>query len=261
MDEKIEEAIQELSRRVDAAAIKSSEALDAARVLESIVQGMDQDDSYLQAMSCMHNPSQEILEVLEKWQEVDRTLATITINAHIVELIKHDPELSMNGGERRQLMDYLYFVQLGWKVVPFGEKSYEGKKNNVKHINSMIRKRDHAIAHPITGEPCLLLVLTSRDGMGRYTLENRLTKKRTGSYRSLAELVPVRLVQDAPRVEGVLSVRASQRAGLGLPPRTTTDAGDSLILLKQLESEVKNSESPPKNLRNASKEKPKRRKD
>lgn len=71
----------------------------------------------------------------------------------------------------------------------------------------MMRGHDAAIAHPVTGNPNLLLAIASYDKRGRYTLEDRATKKRSGSYKTLREITPFKLVPDIPRREGVIERR------------------------------------------------------
>lgn len=92
---------------------------------------------------------------------------------------------------------------------------YEYKKEIVKHWNGFLRNDDLAIAHPATGKPCLLLAIGSRDGAGRYVLEDRETKKRSGAYKSLLDLLPVRLTDDIRRKEGFIEVRKRQEGGEG----------------------------------------------
>jgi hypothetical protein len=89
----------------------------------------------------------------------------------------------------------------------YDENDYTAKKSYVLQVNEQLRQINSAISHPKTGEPCLLLAVNSRDGAGRYTLQSRLTKKRLGSYKSLSELLPIHLVKDVPRKEGVIERR------------------------------------------------------
>ena len=87
------------------------------------------------------------------------------------------------------------------------DESYESKKNIVIETNARLRQLNAAVAHPSTGEPCILYAVASRDGYGRYVLENRVTKKRSGAYTTLLDLLPVKLVPDVPRKEGVITRR------------------------------------------------------
>jgi hypothetical protein len=80
----------------------------------------------------------------------------------------------------------------------------------VRYFNNFMRRWDAAIAHPETGEPCTLYALPSKDGTGRLTLENRVTKKRSGFYKSLKEICPIRLVPDVPRKEDRIERRESK---------------------------------------------------
>ena len=92
---------------------------------------------------------------------------------------------------------------------------YENRKSFVKEFDDELRKYSAAIAHPESGEPCILLAVASRDGTGRFTLENRLTKKRGGFYKSITELLPLKLVPDAPRKEGVIERRKKSEGSDG----------------------------------------------
>lgn len=93
-----------------------------------------------------------------------------------------------------------------------GEGSdYEEKANFVYELNSMLRALRLCFAHPETGEPCNLYAVPSRDGHGRFTLENRETKVRTGGYKSFQELMPITLVLEPPRKEGVIERRKKSR--------------------------------------------------
>jgi hypothetical protein len=89
---------------------------------------------------------------------------------------------------------YNYAVKLHWAQV----------------VNDMLRSEQAAVAHPKTNEPCILLAVTSHDGAGRYTLESRLTKKRSGSYRSLSESLPFKLIADVPRKVAPVERRAKK---------------------------------------------------
>ncbi len=90
------------------------------------------------------------------------------------------------------------------------EQDYASKKQIVQNWNNAFRRDRVAIQNPIDKEPCLLLAVNSHDGYGRYTLENRHTKKRTGSYKSIFDLMPIQFVPDIPRKEGVIERRKKQ---------------------------------------------------
>ncbi len=87
------------------------------------------------------------------------------------------------------------------------ERDYERKKENVREINARLRETRAAMENQENGEPCIIYAVTNHDGSGRYTLESRITKKRAGSYKSIIDLLPMKLVPDVPRREGVISRR------------------------------------------------------
>jgi hypothetical protein len=101
----------------------------------------------------------------------------------------------------------IYFDQIHFMEA---ELEYKGKSEIVADINSQLRKLDLAFAHPETGEACILYAVTSRDGMGRYSLENRITKTRTGGFKSIRKLMPFQLTTDIPRKEGVIERRKNK---------------------------------------------------
>lgn len=79
--------------------------------------------------------------------------------------------------------------------------SYEKKKEVAKEINADLRHYEHAIRHPESGAPCMVLAVGSPDGTGRYVLSDRLTKKRSHTSSTLLELFPIRLVPEPRRKE------------------------------------------------------------
>jgi hypothetical protein len=103
------------------------------------------------------------------------------------------------------------------------EQEYAGKKRLVRIVNDALREQGAVLANPDTKEPCLLLAVNSRDGAGRYTLQSRITKKRTGSYTTLKDLLPLVPMLDVPRKEGVIE----QRKGREEPLREEGDANQS----------------------------------
>lgn len=68
-----------------------------------------------------------------------------------------------------------------------------GKKKWAATWNEGLKEVGMSIMNDL-GEPCILYVVGSRDGEGRYVLESRVTGKRSNACRSLTELMPVRLV-------------------------------------------------------------------
>lgn len=92
---------------------------------------------------------------------------------------------------------------------------YDKLKLIVIKLNGILRKDDAAIAHPQTGEPSILYAVPSKDGDGRFTFESRITKKRTGFYKSLKELYPITLVPDVPRKEGAIERRKKKSVNDG----------------------------------------------
>ncbi|QDV34989.1 hypothetical protein [Tautonia plasticadhaerens] len=80
---------------------------------------------------------------------------------------------------------------------------YARKQELAKKVNAELRERHQALRHPENGEPCVIYAMATRNGDGRYVLENRMTKKRSGSYKTLLELMPFRFTQDVARKEGL----------------------------------------------------------
>lgn len=89
--------------------------------------------------------------------------------------------------------------------------SYADKTDGILYINDILRNLGLTFLHPETDEPCNLYAVPSRDGHGRFTLENRKTKVRTGGYKSFQELIPFKLVPTPPRKEGVIERRKESR--------------------------------------------------
>ena len=120
--------------------------------------------------------------------------ATLT-EEELVALIPLMQMCAMAGNGVQLLAVEKFFKQRAAKIEREG---YEEKLEYVRQWNMTLRAVNGALAHPETSAPCILLAVSSYDGQGRYTLENRETKKRSGSYKSLREL-PVRVVPDLPR--------------------------------------------------------------
>ena len=89
-------------------------------------------------------------------------------------------------------------------------QNYTSKKLIVRELNEMMRPWDAAIWSDKLKEPCILVASGSRDGQGRYVLQGRITKKRVEAYKSIADLLPIKLVPDAPRKEGFIERRKSR---------------------------------------------------
>jgi hypothetical protein len=119
------------------------------------------------------------------------------------------------------LVRYLELFVLQSKVNRFANawtnihenEDYEDKKSFVIQINKILREGDAAIRHPETQQPSMLLALNSWRGVGRYTLEDRVTKKRQGSYKTVSELFPVSLIDDVQRKEGIIERREKPSDG------------------------------------------------
>lgn len=80
---------------------------------------------------------------------------------------------------------------------------YEEKKNAARHINAILRAAQLAILNKETRELCVVYAIATRDGKGVYTLEARDTRKRSGAYKTLAELLPLWLAPDIPPASAV----------------------------------------------------------
>lgn len=87
------------------------------------------------------------------------------------------------------------------------EFTYNNKKQAVKDINAVLRINNATLAHPVTGEPCLLVAVGNSTEFGRYALQSRASKKRSHTSRFLSELTPFKLLEAAPRREGFISGR------------------------------------------------------
>lgn len=96
------------------------------------------------------------------------------------------------------------------------ESTYEAKKRIVQLLNEELRTGSKAaIKHPDTGAACMLLAVGSPDGLGRYVLEDRETKKRSKTTNSLRSLLPMSLIPDSVRREGLIDRRKNPE---GPPP-------------------------------------------
>lgn len=69
----------------------------------------------------------------------------------------------------------------------------ELKRDCAKAINAVCAKWGVAIAHPETGEGCMLLVINDGED-GRFTLQNRATKKRSNTSTDIKGLMPFKVV-------------------------------------------------------------------
>lgn len=127
----------------------------------------------------------------------------------------------LTGDLRRKVIELEVNLQYRWRAKDRGDAAdYEVKKQLLDGYNSKLRPERLAPAHPESGEPCLMLVVASRDGTGRYVLENRHSRKRSHASRSLLELLPLKLTADVARKEGVIERRRGKgRAGSSGRPR------------------------------------------
>lgn len=71
-----------------------------------------------------------------------------------------------------------------------------GKQALAKTINAECRRCGQVLAHPETGDPCILLAINDKWG-GKFALENRKTKKRSHTTRS-ADEIPLRTIPIPP---------------------------------------------------------------
>jgi hypothetical protein len=99
-------------------------------------------------------------------------------------------------------------------------QNYATKKYIVRELNEVMRSWDAAIWSDKLEEPCILVASGSRDGQGRYVLQGRMSKKRVEAYKSIAELLPAKLVPDTPRKEGFIERRKSQELDETEEPKT-----------------------------------------
>jgi hypothetical protein len=93
----------------------------------------------------------------------------------------------------------------------FDLTDYEAKRAVVKEINEDLRFHGYAIAHPETGAATTLLASSSQDGKGRYVLCDRVTKKRSHTSMTLLDLLPLRLVLEPKRREGLIETRRAKQ--------------------------------------------------
>ena len=86
---------------------------------------------------------------------------------------------------------------------PQHDNAIGDKKKLVSQLNEYMRSNGFALrdTHSFSGDesPKILVITTSRDGKGRYSFEDRETKKRTGSYAGIEELIPLRFTKDLIR--------------------------------------------------------------
>lgn len=68
---------------------------------------------------------------------------------------------------------------------------YTRKKETATWLNNALKIHNLTIYHPTEKTPCILLAVGSRDGYGRYVLENRETKKRSGAYCCIDDMIPI----------------------------------------------------------------------
>ena len=68
---------------------------------------------------------------------------------------------------------------------------YGRKKEIARWLNDALKRYNLTVYHPVEKKPCILLAVGSRDQHGRYVIENRETKKRSGAYRSIVDIIPV----------------------------------------------------------------------
>ena len=85
-------------------------------------------------------------------------------------------------------------------------EDYAWKKQIASDANQFARSFGVAFRAAGSDAPCVLFAVGSRDKCGRYVLEDRTTKTRTGSYKSLSELLPVALVSAPARAEAYTPV-------------------------------------------------------
>ena len=80
-------------------------------------------------------------------------------------------------------------------------QDYQWKKHLAADANLFARTFGVAFRTADSDAPCVLFAIGSRDKLGRYVLEDRVSKSRTGSYKSLAELLPIAFVSAPARSE------------------------------------------------------------
>jgi hypothetical protein len=71
----------------------------------------------------------------------------------------------------------------------------DAKRFIAGRIASFLVPNGLSIGHPESGEPCNIYVVPGSDGEGRYVLENRATKKRSHTSRTIIDLIPLLFVR------------------------------------------------------------------
>jgi hypothetical protein len=72
-------------------------------------------------------------------------------------------------------------------------KTSKGKQELARAINDDCRRNGYCLAHPETKAPCILLAINDEWG-GKFTLEDRKTKKRSNTTRDIRTMQPFTLI-------------------------------------------------------------------
>lgn len=115
------------------------------------------------------------------------------IKAHTALALKDALNVLLNDHLRLQLADF------------DDRESYARKQFLAKAITQFIKRHSLTIKHSTRGVSCTIYAIASRDGMGRYTFENRTDKKRFGHHKSLAEIIPLTCELARPSDGGILT--------------------------------------------------------
>lgn len=89
------------------------------------------------------------------------------------------------------------------------DEERESKKYLVTSLNMFCKYYGVALRMPDNEDPCMIYAVGSRDGKGRYVMEHKASKKRSGAHKTIRDLLPLQLVTAPPREEGFLTSRAA----------------------------------------------------
>lgn len=89
------------------------------------------------------------------------------------------------------------------------DEDRESKKYLVTSLNMFCKYYGVALRMPDNEDPCMIYAVGSRDGKGRYVMEHKASKKRSGAHKTIRDLLPLQLVTAPPREEGFLTSRAA----------------------------------------------------
>lgn len=90
-------------------------------------------------------------------------------------------------------------------------EDYKTKIENRRWLSEQLQELNAAIAYPETGKPSALFAIPSKDGKGRYVLEDKETKKRSSVIKGLEDLLPMKFVTNPPRRESFAELHKKKK--------------------------------------------------